>query len=303
METITNLANTASKAVWGEGETNKEPVSGARGDVAHGEPYDAGNLDPASQKKVENSMTGQSELDPTSASNFHDTSHTSNLGEQSHKSTIGENTENLTFETKSGSHGENLGENTSRSNFGENTSSTNFNETTAKPSFADTSAGQNDTRDPSDPATNASRNQDIDTKTPGLSREAGGLEGDKPRPVETSTHRDDRSLGQDKPYEGIPSTSSSSKPNSGMNLPEKQSSEEGTGEKVVRASGLAADGGDFDATKPGAGREADRLMEQKGVHPGGNNFEGDSSHGHHEKAEKGDKPSIGERIKAKLHKH
>lgn len=33
---------------------------------------------------------------------------------------------------------------------------------------------------------------------------------------------------------------------------------EGTGEKWVKTSGLAADGGDFDATKPGAGREADR---------------------------------------------
>jgi len=41
---------------------------------------------------------------------------------------------------------------------------------------------------------------------------------------------------------------------------------EGTGEKYVKTSGMAADGGDFDATKPGAGKEADRLLEQKGVH-------------------------------------
>ena len=34
--------------------------------------------------------------------------------------------------------------------------------------------------------------------------------------------------------------------------------EQGTGEQYVKTSGLAADGGDFDATKPGAGREADR---------------------------------------------
>ena len=32
---------------------------------------------------------------------------------------------------------------------------------------------------------------------------------------------------------------------------------EGTGEKYVRSTGLAADGGDFDATRPGAGREAE----------------------------------------------
>ena len=32
----------------------------------------------------------------------------------------------------------------------------------------------------------------------------------------------------------------------------------GTGEKFVKSTGLAADGGDFDVTKPGAGREAER---------------------------------------------
>lgn len=45
METINNLTATASKAIWGENETgNKEPISGVKGDTAHGEPYDAGNL-------------------------------------------------------------------------------------------------------------------------------------------------------------------------------------------------------------------------------------------------------------------
>ena len=34
---------------------------------------------------------------------------------------------------------------------------------------------------------------------------------------------------------------------------------EGTGEKYVKSSGLAADGGDFDAANPGAGKEADRM--------------------------------------------
>jgi len=40
----------------------------------------------------------------------------------------------------------------------------------------------------------------------------------------------------------------------------------GTGEEYVKSSGVAADGGDFDATNPGAGAEANRLMESKGVH-------------------------------------
>jgi len=40
----------------------------------------------------------------------------------------------------------------------------------------------------------------------------------------------------------------------------------GTGTEYVKSSGVAADGGDFDATKPGAGAEANRLLEEKGVH-------------------------------------
>lgn len=40
--------------------------------------------------------------------------------------------------------------------------------------------------------------------------------------------------------------------------PQKESHGEGTGEKYVKSSGMKADGGDFDASQPGAGREADR---------------------------------------------
>ena len=42
--------------------------------------------------------------------------------------------------------------------------------------------------------------------------------------------------------------------------------EKGSGTKVVKSSGLAADGGDFDATKPGAGREADRMLYSLFIH-------------------------------------
>lgn len=44
MDTISNVATAATKAVWGKGDANAEPVSGAQGDVTKGEPYDAGNL-------------------------------------------------------------------------------------------------------------------------------------------------------------------------------------------------------------------------------------------------------------------
>ncbi|KAF2710221.1 hypothetical protein K504DRAFT_405216 [Pleomassaria siparia CBS 279.74] len=82
----------------------------------------------------------------------------------------------------------------------------------------------------------------------------------------------------------------------------------GTGEQWVKTSGMAADGGDFDATKPGAGREADRLMEQKGIHktapgkptePLGEKSTHDS-HDDHTHGEK-EKVPIGQKIKEKLH--
>jgi hypothetical protein len=47
----------------------------------------------------------------------------------------------------------------------------------------------------------------------------------------------------------------------------------GTGEQWVKTSGIAAEGGDFDATKPGAGREATRLMEEKGIKTEGSKFD------------------------------
>lgn len=82
---------------------------------------------------------------------------------------------------------------------------------------------------------------------------------------------------------------------SGTPLPTDKSKGEGSGTKYERSSGLAADGGDFDATRPGAGREADRLLDEAGIGHGGK--EGD----HPTPAPKSGKPSVGEKIKEKLH--
>ncbi|KAF3910860.1 hypothetical protein ABW20_dc0106346 [Dactylellina cionopaga] len=57
----------------------------------------------------------------------------------------------------------------------------------------------------------------------------------------------------------------------GMKLPdsENDSKGEGTGTLYEKSTGLACDGGDFDATRPGAAREAARLMDEKGLKHGG----------------------------------
>ncbi|OCK74921.1 hypothetical protein K432DRAFT_362904 [Lepidopterella palustris CBS 459.81] len=76
--------------------------------------------------------------------------------------------------------------------------------------------------------------------------------------------------------------------------------EAGTGERWVKTTGLAAEGGDFDATKPGAGREADRLLEAKGIHK---SEPGKPAESRHPDATAGTKEriSIGDKIKNKLH--
>ncbi|KAK2754542.1 hypothetical protein FQN54_006943 [Arachnomyces sp. PD_36] len=82
----------------------------------------------------------------------------------------------------------------------------------------------------------------------------------------------------------------------------RKSEEQPTGEKYVKSSGFAAEGGDFDATKPGAGREADRLLgHHEGTHTGGG-----ESHANHANGDAGGhngqgKPKMMSKVKDKLH--
>jgi len=91
--------------------------------------------------------------------------------------------------------------------------------------------------------------------------------------------------------------------------PQKESHGTGTGEQYVMTSGMKADGGDFDASKPGAGREADRLLEQKGVKhgPPANATPKPAAERSSTPDSKSSKPSqkekIKEKIKDKLHIH
>ncbi|KAI9887251.1 MAG: hypothetical protein M1823_000922 [Watsoniomyces obsoletus] len=79
-----------------------------------------------------------------------------------------------------------------------------------------------------------------------------------------------------------------------------QPKEKGTGQQYVKSTGMAAEGGDFDASRPGAGREADRLLEQSGVHRTGVPHVGLGEEGAAGGGSKGSH-SVGEKIKEKLH--
>jgi hypothetical protein len=76
--------------------------------------------------------------------------------------------------------------------------------------------------------------------------------------------------------------------------------ETGTGQKHVYTSGFAADGGDFDASKPGAGKEATRLLEEQGIKRD-NDDRGELKMPAGTGEAPKEKQSLAEKIKDKLH--
>jgi hypothetical protein len=257
METINSVATAAAKAVWGEGDASKEPVSGAQGNVAKGEPYDAGNLDTPAQEKVEARLGNFGNDDGTSPSD---------------KAT-----------------GATTGVTTSTA--------------------ADTSTKQIDTRHPEEV-----------TEEPEVV-DPDNLKGPGPKPIDVVAKEHGGDAGQSK-QEPVGLSSGVAAENPAPSDDKKATSGDqagsGTGEEYIKTTGFSADGGDFDATKPGAGKEADRLLEKKD-HEGGatpaaaattdkvadkstetnGSDSKDTSKSKHSK----NKPSLTERIKAKFHRH
>jgi len=233
METISSMAQTAAKAVWGDGAEHDEPVSGVQGDVSKGEPYDGGNIDPEEQERRDSKFP--TEEDET-------------LRER-------QNTKNGNAAVES---------------------------TTDMP---DNTAHE--------PATSS---------TPGDDKQ--GVMGDGPKSLDTVAKEHGGDAGNIRTEsESTSAKGAGAGSSAGAKVEDDDSESKGTGEQYVKTTGLAADGGDFDATKPGAGREADRLMEAKGIDhvAGGDHSLPDSSSSG--SGTKDGKPSLKERIKDKLHIH
>lgn len=300
METINSMASTAAKAIWGDNnnntsentnETNKtgtetmsnetkgtEPVSGKLGDTSAGEPFDAGNIESGATK--------------TSTSTAPSTAQTG-----SESTSSGLPTTTSTDATPAGSKDSTGGP---TSDHPSATGDTGF------------KAPQADIRDPdsstADPKKEAERKNVDNTGGLDTSENPTKVEGAGPKPIEEVA----KSHGGDA---GSASKESSGAGGADEDGPGAKSKSEGTGEQYVKSSGLAADGGDFDATKPGAGREADRLLEEKGMTTqtaaaaaSGKKTEEDKS----DKSEKStpdspdskkEKASLKDKIKAKLHKN
>ncbi|KAI1374619.1 hypothetical protein F4677DRAFT_447253 [Hypoxylon crocopeplum] len=274
METVNSVAAAAAKAVWGENKQNgQEPISGQTGDTSKGEPYDAGNIEDLKAQESEAQTNGETKTNGST-----------------------EHTKDAEFSKGTGTAAES-----------EETPNNPSTDLKAKSTPKDTSKAQNDVRDPEDPKTNPkSAPTDVNDADDGPN-EAQKLDGPGPKPIDEVAREHGGDAG--KLNEGEkPAESKEEEEEEEEDGPNAKSKGEGTGEQYVKSSGLKADGGDFDATKPGAGKEADRLMEEKGMHgysDAGAKDSGDTS-GHVDKQEKKDdkeKKSIGKKIKDKLHRH
>ncbi|OAA44888.1 glycine-rich cell wall structural protein 1 [Metarhizium rileyi] len=233
METISSIANTAAKVVWGDGTEHDEPASGVQGDVSKGEPYDGGNIDPMDQNRKE---TEHSTMEESEA-----------LNEM-------QDSKKRTEEAPS---------------------------------------------PPTEPLVRFASEPRKDSPQSGGNNST--VEGDGPRPLADIAKEHGGDAGN--LQTGSEPTSAKGDDVNASHTKDGSSESRGTGEKYVETTGLAADGGDFDATKPGAGREADRLMEDKGVDRQGGVDQPKLDSSSSGSRSKDGKPSLKEKIKDKLHIH
>lgn len=298
METINKslaaAAAVASHAVWGTDESKEEPVSGKTGDVSKGEPYDAGNMEP----KESTGVTGGDTLKPTelpTRTKQINTGEAVPTDESSTESSAKETIKGTSATTTSAASAPHKAEGSSVSN-------------------SDMSKAQQDVRSPSDAQTHPSHAQarsNVDNTATGLDTNDNStrIDGPGPKPLEevAKAHGGDAGKAPEDQRDRDGNDDNDEDDGTGI---QKKSHGEGTGEKYIKSTGLAADGGNFDASQPGAGREADRLLEEKGVHRDGgapnisapsdtNDSKDANGHGYGHTKEK---RSLGEKIKAKLHK-
>ncbi|KAK1659376.1 hypothetical protein BDP55DRAFT_563222 [Colletotrichum godetiae] len=338
METINNIAGAASKAIWGTNEANQEPVSGVKGNTNQGEPYDAGNIveDPLNKEKKANMAdahtsgpaTGSTATTTTGLSTT--TAPTTSTGTETTGTTGTTGTEtgiehNLTDRSRATEE--------STTHKATDELSPKDKEEIGKPELkhtspsevpsADSAKGKTETRAPSDPATDpAPKGQDVNNSASGPTTGGDKLDGPGPRPLEAVAKERGGDAGNVKGSSkggliGGDDSTTGTEEKKDEEDPNASHGEEGTGEKLVKASGLAADGGDFDATKPGAGREAERkcLLDEKdpshaaakaSAKSGADKTSDKASDSHSSSTGAGtekEKESLKDKIKAKLHRH
>ncbi|KAL2200937.1 hypothetical protein P885DRAFT_56356 [Corynascus similis CBS 632.67] len=361
MKTIHKVASAASKAIWGEDQARgEEPVSGKMGNVAAGEPYDAGNMGkpkdaagtstPSQTEPVATTTrtTGTAAPQPMTKPEPEVATKPRFVDEKSPTGSTGQASNDPAGPARFAPSAVGMrddstkAQNDTRSPAGDNIdTSRSMNDTTGFAGIPGTATAAPTPGDKTDRT--ADKEEAISPKTSTRSGDDGGdldqpvnLEGPGPRPLEEvarehggdagareeirepeqhqQQHQSAAStgVGAGKAPGGIEGGADAAaghqRRDSGKGIGD-EGEVGGKGEEYVRSSGLAADGGDFDASRPGAGREADRLLEQKGLHQ--DTHSGSHHHGGHGAntttghAENGGKEKHGlkEKIKAKMHRN
>lgn len=288
MDTITNAAQ---KVFGGSNtESGREPVSGETGNTGSGEPYDAGNSDSTNTEstKVDDSSTvGESKTTADTPDSGIPSSGTQQSGGPGNAPNTGPiRPEHETDKTGVTSAHQ------PASGFASD-----------RPTNANDSSGPGPEpsvgADPASAPQNTQKHQGADRPHEEPGEDENRAIKDTKKEAEEAANADTSGPGPKPLSEAQGGNASGS--GGDDDGPQKESHGSGTGEKYVKSSGMKADGGDFDAAAAGAGREADRLLEEKGIHhepdavgpPKGQDETQD---------EKDDKPGLKSKIKAKLGK-
>ena len=276
METVNNLTSAASRAIWGDSSNTsntettqtqnetqgREPLSGETGDVAAGEPYDKGNAGTyfcpfplhsshsiAKQALMnilpaDSTTTEPTAPSPTIDSTSNPTSTTDSTANPTSKSDIPNNPIRSEHDT----------DKTGVTSIHNPTSATSSDKpTSSTDTSVDPASGQQDTQ----------KQQGADRPTDSPSSDEHSRIKEAKREAEDAQNVDVSGPGprtlEERAKEGGNTSGSTAAGSEGDDDgPQKESKGEGTGEKYIKSSGMKADGGDFDASNPGAGREADR---------------------------------------------
>lgn len=284
METITNVASTitttASKAIWGDQTTQanetvgKEPVSGQLGKGTAESPYDQGNAETPKITDENKPTIGDYRATESSLT---DNTITADVPKslESNKTPITP----LADDEKTGV--------TLKPEPGEKTGIT-----------LKTDASTSDSTNPL--ATTTTSGDDLKDKKDPSEKSLAELTKNK----DPNDHSGEPMKMHDGSETGIGATQEERRTSKAGNPGGQEHGKEakGTGEQWVKSTGLATDGGNFDATKPGAGKEADRLLEEKGVKKTDTGAHDTTSKAaSNDSSEKKEKIPTIEKIKNKLH--
>jgi len=274
--------------IWGENKTNEEPVNGQTGSGTLSEPYDKGN-----------DVAGTTATDSTTTPS-HSTESTTSPATDS--TTIpSHSTESTTSPPTTATDSiPDASENPASSGAVPQQKQQGADRPTEEPSTAQTEAVNDKTEKAEDIASKSTHHITSDEE-----REKLAEKGELPKdPNDHSGEPMHMHAGGDpeKPVEG---ENLKEKTDRSASVAQEGGGEhgkvKGTGEQWVKTSGVAAEGGDFDVTKPGAGKEATRIMEEKGIKTESNKIDPDAPKETSPSPEEKEKVSKLAKLKDKLH--